>query len=267
MILAGHGQAALAFGPGAHRVAGEIAERRLCPAARAYVAPLLDGSTLASAGTWADAIRDDPQWLHTRPWHYINVGDRQHFAEVMRDEAGNVLGAIERSERDLADARLPLKERAEALRFFVHFVADLHQPLHVGRAEDRGGNDVEVRWGKERMSLHEFWDGSALLRSTGLDQAGLARSIGALAIGQERRWQGGTAQEWAGESRAYRPLVYDLPPARDGAARLDRAYVATARNIVSLRLAQAGVRLAGRLNALAGCRDAAAPAPGGHPSH
>lgn len=267
MILAGHGPAALAFGPAGHRVAGEIAERHLCPAARSYVAPLLDGSTLANAGTWADAIRDDPQWLHTRPWHYINVGDRQHFAEAMRGEAGNVLSAIERSEKDLADTRLPLKERAEALRFFVHFVTDLHQPLHVGRAEDHGGNDVEVRWGKERMSLHKFWDANALLRSTGLDEAGLARAIGALAIGQERRWQGGTAQEWAGESRAYRPLVYDLPPARDGAARLDRSYVATARNIVNLRLAQAGVRLAGRLNALAGCRDAAAPAPGGHPSH
>lgn len=242
---------ALAFSAEGHRVVGAIAEQHLCAGAREYLAPLLEGTTLANAGTWADAVRDDPAWAHTKAWHYINVGDREPLARAMGGPQGDVLTAMAAAERDLADRRLPRDRRAAALRFFVHFVADVHQPLHVGRAEDRGGNDVEVRWGREAMSLHEFWDGRALLESQKLDAADLAAAIGALATGQIGAWQVGGPADWAEESRAFRPLVYDLGAAAGGGG-LSKRYVAAARNVVDLRLAQAGVRVAGRLNRL-GC--------------
>jgi hypothetical protein len=241
---------AQAFSAQGHRVAGAIAEGYLCEEARAYLAPLLDGNTLANAGVWADSIRDDPARAHTKPWHYINIGDREPMAGAMHSRIGNVLTAIGQSERDLANLRLPLAKRAEALRFFVHFVADVHQPLHVGRLEDRGGNDIGVRWGKGPMSLHEFWDARALLAAEHLGAAGLASAVGPLAIGQETQWQASGPVDWAEESRGFRRLVYDLPKARDPAHLTDR-YIAAARNVVSLRLAQAGVRVAGRLNRLA----------------
>jgi hypothetical protein len=242
-----------AWGPTGHRVVGTIAESQLCPETREYLAPLLDGASLANAGVWADTIRNDPRWSYTRPWHFINVGDTESLARATRNPGGNVLTAIDHSERELADSTLSRERRATALRFFVHFVADVHQPLHVGRQEDHGGNDLQVRTGRNVRNLHALWDGEWLLSWDGLDLTDNARAIGALATTEASRWQGEDTLQWAEESRVFRRLVYDLPPA-DGAGpvRLDDRYLAAARNVVNLRLAQAGVRLAERLNRL-GC--------------
>ncbi len=236
---------------------GVIAEARLCDGARALIAPLLAGNSLANAGVWADGIRDDPAWAHTRAWHFVNAGDREDLAEVVAGSADNVVAAIGQAERDLAQPDLPRERRAQALRFLVHFVADVHQPLHVGRAGDRGGNDIEVGWGNERISLHELWDARAVLRAEGLSTRDLAAALGALALGQDTRWQASTPLDWAEESRSYRPLVYGLPQGRSRRVQLDAGYLALARNVIGLRLAQAGVRVAGRLNHL-GCTGAVA---------
>lgn len=249
-----------AFGAEGHRVVGFVAERHLCAQTRQWLAPLLEGTDLASAGVWADAVRDAPEWAHTKPWHYINVGDRESLAAASR-RGGNVLSEVARAEGELADERRPIAQRAAALRFFVHLLADLHQPLHVGRAEDRGGNTLDVRWGEKRMSLHELWDGGALLAGERLGARDLALAVDALSVGQEEDWTRGGLQEWADESRAYRPLIYGYSPPRKGAARLPGAYVAAVRNVVELRLAQAGLRLADRLNRL-GCGGAAGAQPG-----
>jgi hypothetical protein len=255
MLLAVH-TAAVAFGPTGHRIAGMVAESHLCPQAVQYIEPLLDGTTLAHAGVWADWIRADPAWAHSKPWHYINVADEEPLEQAMRREKDNVLMALARFERELADARLSRERRAEALRFFVHLLADVHQPLHVGRAEDHGGNDLDVVWRGKRQSLHALWDGEWLLDRDRLAASDAARAISGLAIGQARHWQASDARAWAEESRSFRPLVYALPEAgRAATMPLDAAYLAIARNVLSLRLAQAGVRLAGRLNRIAGCGD------------
>jgi hypothetical protein len=254
MLLVVHA-AAVAFGPTGHRVAGMVAESHLCPQARQYIEPLLDGTTLANAGVWADWIRADPAWAHSKPWHYINVADTEPLEKAMR-AGDNVLIALARFELELADERLSRERRAEALRFFVHLLADVHQPLHVGRAEDRGGNDIDVAWRSKRQTLHALWDAEWLLERDRLTTPEVARSIGSLAIGEAQHWQASDALAWAEESRRFRPLVYALPGAgRSATIPLDAAYLATARNVLSLRLAQAGVRLAGRLNRIADCGD------------
>jgi hypothetical protein len=276
-------QPAAGFGVEGHRIVGLIAEQHLCAGAPGWLAPLLEGETLADAGIWADIIRDYPRWKHTGPWHYINVADRGSMTRAMAASPDNVLAAIQRAEGELADKRRSVTQRAQALRFLVHFIADIHQPLHVGRAGDRGGNDIELRWGRQRLNLHALWDGQALLRERGVSTEQLARAIGALAVGQADRWQRVEPLHWAEESRAYRPLIYRLPepepvaagsgaiaegygdPAdkvksmqsvRDRGAALpliplDAAYRVMARDILHLRLAQAGVRVATRINRLA----------------
>jgi hypothetical protein len=245
--------AAAAWGPTGHRIVGLIAESRLCPETRRYLEPLLDGATLANAGVWADVIRSDPAWAHTKPWHYINVGDIESIATASREHSPNVLSAMADAERQLANRKLPREARAQALRFFIHLLADVHQPLHVGRAEDRGGNDIEVMiFGRTRRTLHALWDAEFLLDWDALELPDNAAAIGALAVNQAAAWLGREPSEWAEESRAYRPIVYALPAAGpDGLIRLDDRYLVTVRGIVHLRLAQAGVRLAERLNRLA----------------
>ena len=164
---------ALAWGPVGHRMAGDLAEPKLCPAARTEVKSLGAGESLAELGAWADQIRDEPKWRSSRPWHYMNIADLSPGAGLAEARAavdkfvhppeGDVLAALARYSGVLADPKKPRDERAEALRFVVHFVVDIHQPLHVGRALDHGGNDVEVRAGNRGpANLHHFWDTDVL---------------------------------------------------------------------------------------------------------
>ena len=160
--------AALAFGALGHRTAALLAERELCTAARSEIADLSDGQSLGELGLWADRIRDDPAWERSVPWHYINFPDLPPGAGLKQARAaidafhhppeGDVLTAIAQFTATLADRSRPRAERAEALRFVVHFVVDVHQPVHVSRASDGGGTEVEVRIGDDVRSLHGFWD-------------------------------------------------------------------------------------------------------------
>lgn len=242
-----------AFGPDGHLFVGSVAVRYLCADARNAVDDLLAGQSLGRAGQWADWIRSDPKWRHTLRWHYINVADGESVETVSGAESEDVLWAIRRFERELADESLPASERATALRFLAHFTADLHQPLHVGRAEDRGGNRIDVRAGRRNMNLHAFWDAQNLLKderqASGLTQDQQIRALVVLTKDRVPELQADFPLDWARESFAFRALVYDFPAPESGAAvSLDSAYRAAAAEIVNARLSEAGVRLAGQLN-------------------
>lgn len=243
--------AVLAFGPSGHRVAGHIAARYLCADTRVALEPLLAGMTLAEAGLWPDAIRRQPEWEHTRPWHFINVGDRSSVARAARRSPDNVLAALARFESELADRSLASRQRGIALRFVVHFVADIHQPLHVGRMEDRGGNLVPVLVAGRETNLHALWDAEPLRPPGGAGPRDWARSLPWPSPGELSRWQRAGPLAWARESQALRPQVYGFARAGEPAG-LPAAYLAGARSNVDRRLVQAGVRLAGRLNAVLG---------------
>jgi len=241
---------ALGFGPAGHDVVGDIAERRLCQQARTTISELLDGDSLAYASRWPDWIRRTPQWSHTAPWHYINVNDDERLEAVVGRPGGDVVAITRRHLERLANERLSPAQRGQSLRFAAHFLADIHQPLHVGRAVDRGGNKVALRLNGESTNLHALWDAQHLLRSYGLERSALSRHLAAQIRGNEAAWRGGDPLSWAQESKALRPLVYGgivgrRPVLADG----DR-YLSTARDIVSERLAQAGVRLADSLNSI-----------------
>lgn len=167
----------LAWGETGHRIVGELAERRLGPAARAAVADLLAGEpepSLAGVSIWADRIRDQEQWRHTYRWHFLNVPTLACRYVPPRDcPAGNcIVGAIAQQAQVLGDASRPHAERAQALKFVVHFVGDVHQPLHAGLARDRGGNDVRLRYRGQDTNLHRVWD-SLILDSLALDSLAL----------------------------------------------------------------------------------------------
>jgi hypothetical protein len=256
---------ALAFGPLGHRVAGLLAEPGLCPAARGEVAELGGGESLAELGLWADTIRDQPEWRRSGPWHYMNVADLPSGAGPADARAvidgfrhppeGAGLEALTRFTRTLADRGRPRAERADALRFVVHFVVDLHQPLHVGRASDRGGNEIDVQVDDKVVSLHRFWDTDVLaLRHLGAVRYA-QRLEPVLAATPAARAQDPPAA-WAAESLLLRPAVYGFAPAARGAARLDDAYLRSAQKIADQQLVLAAARLAATLNGMF-CRSAA----------
>jgi hypothetical protein len=244
VACAGAGSAS-AYGVEGHLIAGRVAATRLCPRAAAAVDRLGDGRDLGEIGLWADRIRSDPDHAESGPWHYVNLTADERLADLRHPPEGDVLWAIAHFGAQLADAHLDDATRAEALRFLVHFIVDIHQPLHAGRAIDRGGNGIALRFRGEATNLHRLWDTDAI-RWRDASLATWIADVGrrADAIDGEA---GSDPLKWTEESRELLDAVYDF--GRPG-GEPSPAYLNMAASITRDRLALASVRLAGSLNAI-----------------
>lgn len=236
-----------------HRLVGSHAESRLTPAVRAEVDRLLAGEqepTLAGVSSWADELRDDPErGRATGAWHFINFerGQCRYDARRLCPDGACIVAAIERYRAVLADRDAPPPARTEALKFLVHFVADVHQPLHAGYFDDRGGNRFQISYQREGWNLHSVWD-SLLLKSGGLDEAGYLASIQTRLTRSPAQ---GTPASWAEDScrLVQNPDFY--PPRH----KISSAYLDAKRPLAEAQLARAGERLAGLLNEALGSEE------------
>ena len=235
-----------AWGQTGHRVVGRIAERHLSPEAAKAVAELLAPEELAYVGTWADDIRSEPEWGKANDWHWVTIPDGKTYAETEKNPNGDLLEAIGRFEKTLGDRSAPRLERVQALKWLTHLIGDLHQPMHVGGGDDRGGNDILVLWFDEPSNLHSVWDGK-LIGATELSFSELAAKIDHATPAEVRAWQAGSAIAWAQESQVLRRTCYEL-----GNRRLSYRYHHDHWPTVEHRLLQAGIRLAGELDRLLG---------------
>lgn len=253
-------QDAKAWGQEGHSIIAEIAHRRILPQTRAAVAAILgDGVSLASVSNWADGVR--PQRPKTYKWHFVDIPLAISNYDPNRDcqdsnEGDCAINAIERNKATLKDSNADPNDRREALRFLVHFVGDLHQPLHTVK-EQRGGNDLHVsffvdplKMRKEKTNLHTVWD-SGLIRASFwnwgayvdylMDTWLLANNAQALLAGN--------AIDWALDAhKAAREVAFTVSENDD----LGQAYLSAARPIVDRQLAAGGVRLAALLDELLG---------------
>ena len=236
-----------AWGRDGHRITGFIAAKYLTPQAAAAVKDLLGEQTLADVSTWPDEIRRERK--HTAPWHYANPAPDSDRFNLERDcpEEGCVVSAIIKFSHILRDKKATRQERIEALKFVVHFVGDIHQPLHLGNARDRGGNDIKVTFFENRTNLHSLWD-SGMIRRTKKSWSEYAKELAAN-ITPHQRIQYGTLNPvvWATESHKLAVNnAYAIP--KDG--RIGQEYLDTNIPVIERRLSVAGVRLAVLLNAV-----------------
>jgi hypothetical protein len=242
---------ALAWGKTGHRVAAKIADQHLSGLARAQVREILGVESLDEAGTWPDDMKSnpDPFWQKTAsPWHYVTVGG---FTYDKAPPEGDAVFALNKFRATLLDPVTSKADRQLALRFIVHLVADLHQPLHAGKPGDRGGNDVKVKWFGRDTNLHAVWD-SALVDDQQLSFTELAERLQRHTTNQQViDWWVENPVVWIGESTQIRDTIY---PARPD---LGWDYIYYHTPTVNRRLKQAGVRLAAYLNDL--FEEAAAP--------
>src|SRR5215831_17701995 len=268
---------ALAWGDDGHKVVALVAQSFLEPDVRKRVNALLAADTdsltghdIASAATWADKFRDaniNGSRLKTRQWHFVDIEisapnlDAACFnhpvipagtaaSEGPADDC--VVDKIQEFAAELANPATDQEEQVVALKFLLHFMGDIHQPLHASDDNDRGGNDKRVSAAGFRAgNLHHFWD-TEFVDQLGSSAKTIASDlIGHISKAQEQQWQAGEVADWAMESFqvANEDTYGQLPePNRRGSFRLSDDYVTTATQDVAVQLSKAGVRLASVLN-------------------
>jgi hypothetical protein len=240
---------ALAWGAEGHQITGLIAEKHLSETAAAQIHQFMGKEDLAQASTWPDEMRSAPTdfWRHRAGhWHYVTVaGDDYQLSDRPRE--GDAISALAAYSAVLRDPKRDKEEKRVALRFVVHIIGDLHQPLHAGAGgdhNDHGGNDVPVVFLGRPMPLHGVWD-YGLIEHRGLSSAAYASALSAsITPAQVSAWSASSPEQWVHESIALRKTIYPQTH------KLSEDYAQQHQAEVDERLEQAGVRIAAYLNAI-----------------
>ncbi|HMP91208.1 MAG TPA: S1/P1 nuclease [Kiritimatiellia bacterium] len=247
-----------AWGPEGHRIVAHIAELRLSDVAHQALAHILaDGEQISDnmICNWPDYVRrDQPE---TGPWHYVSIPKGAEFYDEHRycPEGQCIVHQIHFMEAIVADESKSLEDRKTALRFLVHFLGDVHQPLHCADYDDdRGGNERLVIYpGQDKPTkLHAVWDSNIVRELMNpLGPLVFADKLNArISSRRARQWARGTPEDWAWESHQLAmKYAYAVVPPKDGPPMaLDTAYVKVAKKVAEQQLMKAGVRLAEALN-------------------
>jgi len=251
LLLAGmlaastYSQMAQAWGQTGHRVTGQIAELYLTPEAKAALSRILENESLAEISTYADENRSNPAdfWQkEAGPYHYVTVPKGKTYDQVGAPHQGDSFTAIEKYTKVLKDKKATRANKQLAIKMLVHIIGDLHQPLHAGDGTDRGGNDVKVNFFWEDSNLHSVWD-SGLIERLNLSFTELTNFLAPKITPQQaKEWQTTDPLVYIKESAEIRETIY---PKKD---KISWQYLYDHKPTVSLRLQQAGVRIAAHLN-------------------
>lgn len=236
----------MAWGVTGHRVTGWIADKYLNKKARKEIERILGQQSLAMASTWMDEVRSDSAYNYMEDWHWVTIPDGLTYDQSDKNPKGDVIKTLERIIGELKSHKLTKAEEAECIKMLIHLVGDIHQPLHVGVGNDRGGNDVKVMWFRNESNLHRVWD-SDMIDDTKLSYTELAESLERPDEAKLKSIQAASINDWVKESMSYRKQVYDI-----GNGKLGYLYTYKNLHIVRKRLLEAGVRLAKILNDIYG---------------
>lgn len=238
------------FGWGAtgHRIVGLIAERHLSKKAKKEIEKILINETLAEVSNFMDFIKSDATYRHMSPWHYATIPDGMTYQEAGTPEEGDVIGTIQRLVKELESKSFTDEDEAFALKCLVHLIGDIHQPLHVGNGEDKGGNDVKLEYFWENSNLHRVWD-SGMIDGQQYSYTEYVEWIDHATESQLQEWSSMDVLDWANESKECRDQCYDTMP---DSKKLSYRYNYENIQLLNQRLLQAGIRLANVLNKIYG---------------
>ncbi|MDT0686780.1 S1/P1 nuclease [Autumnicola psychrophila] len=233
------------WGKTGHRATAEIAEAHLSKKAQKAIDKLLNGRSLAFVANYADDIKSDPKFRQYGPWHYVNIDPEEE--EYNREEAnprGDLVQAIEKCTAVLKDENASKEDKQFFLKMLIHFMGDLHQPFHAGRSEDKGGNDIQVRWFGDGTNIHSVWD-SKMINSFQMSYTELAENTNELSKEERAQITSGNLLDWVYESR---DLADELYASVDSGEKLGYDYMYKRFPLVLEQLQKGGLRLAEVLN-------------------
>ncbi|CAN5517660.1 S1/P1 nuclease [soil metagenome] len=241
---------AFAWGVTGHRVVAEIAQRHLSKKTSKAIHEIIGGESLAVWSNWPDFIKSDTThtWEKASPWHYVDLPgntSKEVFVDSLKKLHGeNLYTQIPVMLAQLNDKSLSIEPRRIALAFLVHFIGDLHQPLHVGRDEDQGGNKITVYWFDAKTNLHALWD-TKLIDFQQYSYTEYATALNVKSKEQVEAWQQSSLEDWFYESHVLSDKVYALSPAE---SKLSYKYNYIFQADLDAQLLKGGVRLAKMLN-------------------
>jgi nuclease S1 len=235
-----------------HRIIGQIAESYLTPKAKAEIKKILGNETVAIISNWADFIKSDSEYEYIYNWHFIDMDSgltkTQLQGYLQKDTATDLFTKTNFLIKELKNKHLSMDKKRMYLKLLVHFVGDIHQPFHVGRHEDLGGNKIKLTWFSTPTNLHAIWD-EHLINFQQLSYTEYTIVINHTTAKQRLTWEKQPISEWIIESYQIAERLYSkVTPDQ----KLSYRYNYDNIQILNERLLKAGVRLAGLLNELFG---------------
>lgn len=235
-----------------HRVVAEIASYYLTPKAKKEIASLLDNQSMAMVANWADFIKSDSSYNYTHDWHFVNLPENLSYAEatafLTNSSDDNIYSQTLKLQTVLKSPTATKEEKAFALKFIIHLIGDMHQPMHLGRKEDWGGNKIYVKWFGKKSNLHRVWD-EDIVDFQQLSYTEMAQAYNVLAKKNLKLWQEDPITLWCYESYEISRILYaQIEQMDDKDPNLKFHYNYINFSILESQLAKGGVRLAAFLN-------------------
>lgn len=232
------------WGPTGHRATGEIAEKHLSRKAKRKIKKLLEGQSLAFVSTYADQIKSDKKYNKYYSWHYVNMPLNGDYVTAEKNPKGDLVTGINYCIKTLKDKKSSLEDKQFSLKMLVHLVGDLHQPLHIGRKEDKGGNTIQVQWHGKGSNLHRVWDEN-LISQWNMSYIELASNAKKLTKKEVKKLQSGSVLDWVKDSHKLTKEIYSHTKTGD---KLRYKYSYRFFPVVRQQLQKGGLRLAKLLN-------------------
>ena len=232
------------WGQNGHRITGEIAESHLSRKAKKAVDKILKGQSLAFVSTYADEIKSDKKYRKYYSWHYINMDLEDTYATAKKNPKGDLVTGINTCIAILKNPKSTEEEKAFHLKMLVHFLGDLHQPMHIGRREDKGGNTIQVQWFGKGTNLHAVWD-TKMIEEWNMSYVELAKNAKDLSKKQIEAIEKGSVETWVDEVHI---LTKELYSSVEVGENLRYKYSYDHFGTVRTQLQKGGIRLAKTLN-------------------
>ena len=232
------------WGPTGHRATGEIAEKHLTKRAKKKIEKLLQGESLAFVSTYADQIKSDKKYNKFYSWHYVNMPLDSDYETAEKNPKGDLVTGIKECVKTLKDKEASEEDKRFYLKMLVHLMGDLHQPMHIGRKEDKGGNTIQVQWFKKGTNLHRVWDGD-MIKEWGMSYVELACNSKDLSKEQINTIKKGTVLDWLKDTHKLTEKVYNSVEIGEN---LKYRYSYDYFPVVREQLQKGGIRLAKVLN-------------------
>ena len=239
---------AFGWGQKGHDTVAYIAQEHLTPATQAAVDSLLDGRSIVYWANWLDNASHTPEYAYAKTWHYKNIDADYTFETAPLIPEGNIVDALYEQTAVLADTAASAADKTLALKMVVHFLGDIHQPMHMGHASDRGGNSHDVNFFDRETNLHSVWDTSILESGHKWSHTEWQREIDRLSEEEAAAiLTGGNPTVWGRETYEICKNIYETTPK---GTTIEYSYIADWTPTIELQLLKGGLRLADVLNSV-----------------